>query len=462
VLPRFVPSRRVLRIVAWVAFWPVAYVAAPGSLIAALLIIVAFVPVVAHRRMTDIVGGGAVGYAVSLVARAMLPHYVGLTVGVGALFGYEWLMRRAHEREGDPLDASARLLAPVGLAIAIDGAVIGLGAQAAHLHSTFPLLAQLFASVGVAIAILAVFAWRSIGVDVARAYRGDDGMRRVRKIDDDVDVPRLSDVAPADAAIVEGATRDAGPYRAGEGRPLARVPIDASVMRRIHRWRLGEAIVATLVCVGAGSLTVAPLVKIAHRSDLASSPATLPPLPGECATHPPKLRFVALAPLRVLDIDDIAARYRATRVVDVVVEPPLEVEELWIDRGRHQIAGEDIARAARKKYRADENELVIVVTDRDMFLREADWRFAFATREAGVAVVSIARMDPHFPLFAPGGYDPKPSECPAPVRARAFRMITRQVLFQACSAESVADPRSARRRSVMGLSDLDAIDEATY
>jgi hypothetical protein len=41
-------------------------------------------------------------------------------------------------------------------------------------------------------------------------------------------------------------------------------------------------------------------------------------------------------------------------------------------------------------------------------------------------------------------------------------MITRQILLGVWSAETVDDPRSARRRSVMGLSDLDAFDEATY
>jgi hypothetical protein len=202
--------------------------------------------------------------------------------------------------------------------------------------------------------------------------------------------------------------------------------------------------------------------RVAHRADLASSPAKLPAFPGACRDRPPKLRFVALTPLRVLDIEEIASRYRATGIAEVVVEPPLEVEERWIDRGRHQIAGEDIARAARKRYGAKENALVVVVTDREMFLREVEWRYAFATRDPGVAVVSIARMDPVFPLLSPSTYDPAPNECRATVRARAFRMITRQIVLGACSAETVDDPRSARRRSVMGLSDLDAIGEATY
>lgn len=97
-----------------------------------------------------------------------------------------------------------------------------------------------------------------------------------------------------------------------------------------------------------------------------------------------------------------------------------------------------------------------------MFLRNVDWRFAFATTEGGVAVVSLARMDPSFPLLTPGTYEPAASECRAPLRARAFRMITRQIVENLCAAELVDDPKSARRRAVMSLSDLDAIDEATY
>lgn len=451
-----------LRIAAWVAFWPVAFTGTHGSLFAVMLIVGAFVPVVVAKRSAALFGATAVGYAVGQIERTFLPHYLGLATGVLALVGYDQLMHRAHERDDDPLDASARLLAPAALAVALAGVFTAHGAQAAHLHATFPRIAQLFAGVSIVFAILAVVARRAIERAAARAYGGRDALVTVRTIDAAVDVVRLSDLTECHAAIVEGASRHAGPYRAGEGRPIARVPIAKDAFDRRQRRLLGEAITVTALCVVATSLVSPPLSRFAHHVDLASSPATLPPLPGECSAFRPKLRFVALAPLRVLDIEDIAARYRATGIADVVVERPLEVRELWIDRARGQIAGEDIAHAARERYGAQRSELVVVVTDRDMFLREADWRYAFATRDRGVAVVSIARMDPLFPLFAPTTYEPGPSECPALLRARAFRMITRQVLLSVCSAETVDDRRSVRRRSVMGLSDLDAIDEATY
>lgn len=461
-IPRYVPSRRVLRIAAWVAFWPVAFTAVHGSLLATCFIVATFVPIVVPKRAAAIFGGFAVGSAIALVERTLVPSWAATGIGMVAVLAYEWLMRHTHERDRDPLDASARVVAPVALAIALCGVFTAHGAQAAHLHATFPRIAQLLAGIATALSIVAIVARRSIARAAARAYGGHDGLLTVRSIDDDVDLVRLSDVPACEAAIVEGTSTKAGPYRAGEGRPIARVPIAKEAFDRRQRTFLVEALVVTALCVGSTVLVAPSFSRVAHHVDLASSPTTLPPLPGECTTFRPKLRFVALAPLRVLDIEDIAARYRAAGIADVVVERPLEAHELWIDRARGQIAGEDIARAASKKYDAHRNELVVVVTDRDMFLREVDWRFAFATRERGVAVVSIARMDPHFPLFAPASWEPAPSDCPAPVRARAFRMITRQVLLSLCTAETVDDPRSIRRRSVMGLSDLDAIDEATY
>lgn len=462
-IPRFVPPRRVLRIAAWVAFWPVAFTALHGSLAATIPIVGAFVPLVVRHRRAALFGACAVGCASALVEKSWLPRLGGLAIGAAALVLYEWLMRLAHEREEDTIDTPVRLLVPFSLWIGAAAVLTAHGAQAAHLHATLPRIAQVLAAVAFASAVASVLSFQAIRESVARAYRGDDPQWRVRKIDDGVDTQRLSDVTPSDAAIVEGAAlASAGPYRAGEGRPIARVPLDRTALERRHRrWLIG-AIAATMFCAGAGVLAMPSYAKIAHRADLGSSPATLPPLPAKCEGGRVKLRFVALAPLRVLDIEEIAARYRETGIADVLVERPLYPHELWFDRGRHQIAGEDILEEARERYGVRPNELVVVVTDRDMFLREVDWRFAFATRGPGIGVVSIARMDPNFPLLMPATYDPAPSECGALVRARAFRMITRHIMFAACSAESVEDPRSVRRRSVMGLSDLDAIDEATY
>jgi hypothetical protein len=462
VIPRFVPGHRVLRIVAWVAFWPVAFVASGASLASILFIVGAFVSVVGSRRWTALFGAAAVWTAVASIEQTFLPAHLAVTIAAFAGLAFEWLMRRTSEREDAPLDATLRALEPFALWVTMAGVFSAHGAQAAHLHAMFPRIAQALVVVGVICGALSVVAWRTLRAHLARVYAGTDPTRRVRRIADDVDAARVSDVSPIDAAVVEGATHAAGPYRAGEGRPIARVPADASVLRRAYVARIVSAAGTTILCAAALGLVSPPLVTAAHHPDLSASPATLPSLPGRCRGQHVTLRFVPLAPLRALDIEEIASRYRSTGVADVVVERPLEVNELWIDRGRRQIAGEDIAKDARILYGGRENELVVVVTDRDMFLREVDWRYAFATRNDGVAVVSIARMDPSFPLLAPGTYEPARAECSAPLRARAFRMITRQLVLGLCATGTSDDPRSLRRHSVMSLSDLDAIDEATY
>lgn len=97
-----------------------------------------------------------------------------------------------------------------------------------------------------------------------------------------------------------------------------------------------------------------------------------------------------------------------------------------------------------------------------MYLRTMEWHWAFAHRRDRVAVVSVARMDPAFRWLGASTYRPERPECGVDLLARAHKMITRQILFAAYRAEPLADPRSARRSSVLSLQDLDAIDERAY
>lgn len=188
----------------------------------------------------------------------------------------------------------------------------------------------------------------------------------------------------------------------------------------------------------------------------------LRPLPAACATSRPTLRFVALEPLRVLSVDTIADHYRGSGVVDVGPTRTLVLQDRFVDPARDQLVAEEVADAARGAYRPDAHELVIVVTDRDMYLRTVPWHWAFAYRKDGVAVVSVARMDPSFPWLGASTYRPERPECGVALQARAHKMITRQILFAACDAPQADDPRSARRASVLSLQDLDAIDESVY
>lgn len=441
------------------AFCPVAFAASRASLVAALFVIGAFVPVVAPRRWAAVAGGLAVASAIFAIEDSFLARPAGFAIAGLTFF---WCMRRAGAAAGETLDAPVRALEPFALWVAMAGVFTAHGAQSAHLHSTLPTVARALVALAVLAAVSSVIGWRSLRRALARVYRGADRELSVRPTIEDVDAPLVTWVAPVDAAIMEGAASASDPYRASRGVVVARVPSDPSVLGGRLRMRARRACGTTILVAAAGALVVPPLDGVAHRPDLATVPTKLPPLPGQCHGKRVELRFVPVAPLRALDIEEIAGRYSQSGIADVAIEPSLEFDERWLDRNRRQLAGEEILRDARKKHVPRDGQMIIVVTDRDMFLRETDWRFAFATREAGIAVVSVARMDPDFPFHAPMTHAPARSGCAAPLRARAFRMITRQVLLGLCSAGTVDDPRSARRHSVMGMSDLDTIDEATY
>jgi hypothetical protein len=226
-----------------------------------------------------------------------------------------------------------------------------------------------------------------------------------------------------------------------------------------HARATALAIVTIVGSVIAVGLVGGSLASAADSIATAGIPSSVPALPGKCAARSIRLRLVALSPLDLVKIDAIAERYKSLGVAEVVVEKPLPFDLGVYDPARHQVAGEDIQRTARRVYAPREGELVIVLTDRDMFLRDAPWRYAFATGDRGVSVISIARMRTSFVWNADA---PTATECTALLHARVYKMITRAILRNTCEADPSDDPTSARRISVLSLDDLDAIDEANY
>jgi hypothetical protein len=428
------------------AFLPVAWVAGRGSMVVSVYLAGMLATLLVPRRWSAFFGVAAVWAATFSIEREVLPTLAAASLATLSVGIFAWLVSRTTLGEEEPLDGDAIALGPFSSWLAVSGVLVAHGANAAHLHVVFPTLAYASTALSIGCATFALAFWIRRGRWLARLHRGEIDHLCVHKLDENR------------VAIVEGATHVGRPYRAGEGRILARLPIDSA---RRSAARAGITFVCLMACAMLAVHLAFPAGPLTHRDDLPSTPKTLPPFPAECREHPPTLRLAALAPLHVLDIQTIAERYRDVGV-HVEVETPLPFEERLLDRARGQVIGEAIAHDALAAYGAREHELLVVITDRDMFLRAVDWRYAFATRERGVAVVSLARMDPHFTFSSPATYVARVGSCTAEVRARAFRMITRQTLFAACSAETVEDPRSARRRTVLGLPDLDAIDEATY
>ncbi len=80
--------------------------------------------------------------------------------------------------------------------------------------------------------------------------------------------------------------------------------------------------------------------------------------------------------------------------------PPLSADAVTEDVQRHQLIVEDVIAQARQRYSdvvGDPDAILIVLTDRDMYVRQLSWQFAFSFRgDDQVAVISTARLNPAF------------------------------------------------------------------
>lgn len=472
----FLPRRSLTGLLARFAFWPLAYVAARTRgardviLVAGVLILGSLLASTAvHRRSRLVVRAGAalaalVAGAASFAAAhatrfgsGSLALVVAAVIAVAAGLSFARALLAARPHPEPSLDADALALAPAATWMTLCALLTGFGAEATHAHVLVPAFARGTGALAVLLGALALATLARQHRWTRRVYRGE---ARPLMIAASGAGPALSHVEGADAAIVVGPAT-AAPYR--DHRPVvARVPADEAVLARRYGALARDAALAFGLALAA--FAAGARAEVAHGA-AATASKRLPPLDGVCASAPPSLRLVPLTPLRVLDIEEIAAHYRRSGIA-TRVEPPMPFEERFFDAERAQVIAEEILAAAMSRRHVHDtirtDELVLVVTDRDMHLRETGWRFAFAGRRQGVAVVSLARMDPSFPWPAPAHYARTRPRCTVELEARAFKMITRQLLLELCQAQAVLDPRSARRPSVLGLGDLDEMEEDRY
>jgi hypothetical protein len=450
----------------------------PAKLVTVLLVVTSFVvsALAASQHKTigrvGLAGAAAVvGVASAFAVRAAFHSMhvsfalaIIATTAVGGLaavsLAWALVVTRVQADVG-PLDADERALVPTAAWLGVAAVIVRFGAEATHLHVVVPLVAMVMAvlSAGVAsfgvVLLLDGISW------IRKVYAGEAGLLRITALSEhDRAVPSLTELATCDAAIIEVQGED-GPYREqARRRALARAPADPNLLmgRLTKRLRVSGLLAAGLLATAV--LVIGPFARAAHPGE-GAIPTKLRPLPGTCAADRPVLRFAALEPLTLVDVESFAARYRDTGVVTAETLAALGDEDRFFNGARQQVIGEEILAAARRAYKPRGNELVVVVTDRDMYLREMDWRFALAVQYEGVAVVSIARMDGTFGRLDGSSLAHYGSACRVELRARAFKMITRQLL-RACHASAVDDARSARRPAVMSLDDLDQIDESSY
>jgi predicted Zn-dependent protease len=136
--------------------------------------------------------------------------------------------------------------------------------------------------------------------------------------------------------------------------------------------------------------------------------------------------------------------------------PEIPIDPRYIDRKRKQIVVEDLlvtARAAAPLLSDSSASLVIGLTAADIYTEDMNWRFALSAREGyRSTVISYARMD-----NADYGL-PVDHEL---LKARIRKMIAKTIGLQVFRLEVNDNPQSVLYGSILGVPDLDAIDEST-
>ncbi len=174
-----------------------------------------------------------------------------------------------------------------------------------------------------------------------------------------------------------------------------------------------------------------------------------PAFPPDCRRLG-RIAFVAIGPLKTLDVEALAERYRRVYGVEIEVLPSLPAAALtpaW-DAQRRQHRGGQVLTTLAQAFapHATPPRWIIGVTDGDLYWEQRDWRFSFSLRGGAVAVVSTARTEPGRPRSA----------------ARTMKLISRALGETYCGLERGGPDDSVLRPTLMSLTELDAIDEAVW
>lgn len=171
-------------------------------------------------------------------------------------------------------------------------------------------------------------------------------------------------------------------------------------------------------------------------------------MPRECQ-RVGRIAFTAVEPLTTVTIEAVATRYRAVYGVPVDVLPAVPeavARPAWnTERGQFEVSA--LATAVARHHRLGPPDAwVIAITDIDLFWKERQWRYSFSTWSSPVGIVSTARTEPG----------------EARSSSRLYKLISRMLAETYCGLERGGPNDSLLRPTLMGLEDLDAIDETVW
>jgi predicted Zn-dependent protease len=177
-----------------------------------------------------------------------------------------------------------------------------------------------------------------------------------------------------------------------------------------------------------------------------------------CATIPgedpdaPKVYLVPLGDYPTASAESLAKYVQEKSGVATVVLPSVALPRRVVDHQRKQIVAEELGALIAERYSkllGKPKKAIIGLTQEDMYIQQADWRFAFAARPTpSIAIISNWRMNPE------NLSQPKDDKR---LNERLKKMLIKNVGILVSQHPENDDPKSAFYRGIRSVDDLDAI-----
>jgi predicted Zn-dependent protease len=184
------------------------------------------------------------------------------------------------------------------------------------------------------------------------------------------------------------------------------------------------------------------LISLGCTAAKPKSPIPVPPLPVG--------RSVFFAPVGEFpreDAEALAAHYNEKFGMAIGILPSLALPREAYDLNRRQVVAERVLDAVVATYgqAAGPASVVIVLVDRDMYIADSTWKFAYGLRDKGhLAVVSTAHLD--------DGLLGNKTQ-------RLQKMVTKDIGILYFGLPQSDDPKSVLYKNVLGPLDLDRMSE---
>ena len=167
-----------------------------------------------------------------------------------------------------------------------------------------------------------------------------------------------------------------------------------------------------------------------------------------------KIYFAAVGEMRSVHLDVLQAYYKQRYDLTVEILPPIGLEPVVVDERRRQLIAEELIELMKRRYpehARSPQSILIGITEGDMYIREVNWRFAFAKRDGDrFAIVSSARMDP-----VSFGYLPDEEL----LQTRLRKMLSKNIGIMYYKLPQKSDRRSVMFGPILGIDDLDSMGE---